>query len=1523
MRRRHSNWQRFKQHPLNYLMSSLLRLMMMLAQGAKTSRAGFVLPTTVMLLLVVSLTMGALSFRSFSRVEKTIAFRDQQIIDGYAAPAIDRAKAKLEYLFTQDDRVAGKRPPSSDDLFGALTADIAAGSVNPDDDPYTLPDEIPIDFDGNGTLDDPAWEFDFEGTTVVYSLLVSHERDPGSGVVNLSDDDTQAKADALVTRNAPISTATPNASCPVSRLSGEGWQDAGGNLQKNFQVNVLAIGGSGGPNRTVSASEYQQVRSSPKGNKYGAYFRYDMDVSPGDPFRWNGAMHSESNIVAGRNLEAYLISSPESCVYSLENSEITISEEADGPDANNEPDGYQGNLAYGLVRDNEFGAAAQRDVNFHNNVVVNGNNVNVQKQALDEDNDSVDPLNDNELDKVYADPVKIFTEDVTEALDPAGFDFVDPDVDTEFVGGRVKNFAETDRPILDDGYRADNRFGPKPRYDDETNSDLVALGVTNGDDIPAGRTDLNALDPGTGSYGLDGYWERRAIGEGLRVIVGQRLELGNRFGWSGSNDPLYPPENVAPLENSDSDVVKGASEAKQQRTLRDNLAAVQSMVAYHYTEFDGDLPFMCMASTVHPGTDETLINSRTFSGDIENNFLTGDGTNGWEFNFQSEYGTSAIFADAVRPKRSLGRALRNLALFAGDPWGGAPSFPPVQGIENNAPGATLALDNEFVHPYPYLSMWGDFSVLRRVLFTYNEGNGENAQNISNVAAYEALSPADKSVLHSAACTLGMLANNIEKLEIRYNAIQSTPALLTRIENALGTVTDGEQAQKWLDELAASTLVAADLENAQTLALYRQVVRDRYLGFETGLRPTDCETDFDISLYPKLVDAFCSTAQAPAYPSLYYLFPYRAHNQDGSLIANDLVNANSNYLSIAALTEPGGSLDDTLVQTNDEYVTEGLLPAGAVGRYIFDQDNPTTNIRVNTKAVYVPISPTDPEDLGNIALDAFDVSDFKQPTSTVTGGTLTSRDDLQKNLIDDNGTITELAFLDKAMMDGRQGMNVRVLELDIGKLTSDTPFDSGSVAWIPEESGIFYAAREDAVREDTIVRPRKATATWTICKVFENLIDNAQNCPMVLTPTQANQLGTYDPPLNEDNLISPKPVDMYPDPDRRPNGFRLLNGYNLNRTDDNQAAGMSFVTDNPAYIYGNFNLHQNKALPVDPTVADPAANLIEEFVGAGQLLGADFAALADEGDAEDLFYGRKDLDDRFARGDTDTWRSVEIFSDAITILSDNFRDGWIEDAFTFGIGGTKGVPLEVSSYLNSNRADRDAANSVDADRWLREDNDTTVQCDNAAGGTCELPIRFDRDGIPQKWRNTALGACIAGFNDYPLCSNDDFIDVLSTTNANVVKDARQKNQVTAPDNVRVNALMIAGIVPMRKDQTYGGIQNFPRLLEYWEDKNLIISGGFFQLNFSTQATAPQDQDAWEPGTDPISGQNFNPFYNPANRIWGYDVAFQYTSVAPVAQRFIRVGRPRSEYYREMPLDDPYIQNLCTALQDADPSIDSCD
>ena len=179
----HSDFQRLSRR----FMSGVLRSLFFINKPVRHSRAGFVLPTTVLLLLVMTLTVGALSFRTASRTKATYLAREKQVIDNIAAPAVDRAKAKLEYLFTRDVRMPGSGAPSSDVLALLMRdeTDSTLGITKTEKDPYKLPDETRLDINRDGKLDN-AWSFTMgtgdNARVVAYSLLMDDAIDPANAV---------------------------------------------------------------------------------------------------------------------------------------------------------------------------------------------------------------------------------------------------------------------------------------------------------------------------------------------------------------------------------------------------------------------------------------------------------------------------------------------------------------------------------------------------------------------------------------------------------------------------------------------------------------------------------------------------------------------------------------------------------------------------------------------------------------------------------------------------------------------------------------------------------------------------------------------------------------------------------------------------------------------------------------------------------------------------------------------------------------------------------------------------------------------------------------------------------------------------------------------------------------------------------------------------------------------------------------------------------------------------------------------
>ncbi|MGB3291824.1 MAG: hypothetical protein WBB01_02400, partial [Phormidesmis sp.] len=1154
-------------------MSGLLRSLFLVNNTKRFSETGFVLPTTVLLLLVVSLTVGAMSFRTFSRTSQTIAYRNQEVVDSLAAPAIDRAKSKIEFLLTQDASVSDKKPPSSTDLLSALAPS------NPD--PYTIPDETRIDANADGTLDN-VWSFDApDGTKIVYSIILDDTTDDGS--VRINDANDQDKANNFIVRNGPIDTTTPAGSCPVARLAGNGWQLSGTTmLAKNIQVDVLAIRGSG-PSKTVSAAEYQQVRTAARGNRWGAWFRYDMEISPGSPLRWNGAMHTEGSLFADSGFVAYMVSSPKSCVYDDQASVIEVSGSLD---TNKDgTDDFQGQLVSGVTSRSGNASFTNDAAIFHTNTTATDTTYGNGGEKLSADNskpprDSVTPKNGGSAADILQNPIKIFTEDDFVHNDPSKWDRY---ANWETTGqiSRVKNDTiGAVRPFVDDGYRADNRYGPKPRYNklnslSQANSEVNNVGPHKvGEKI----TDNNLLitdAPNTEDYGLDGYWERSANATGLRIIAGQRLELGNTFGWGGNNDPLYPPDSsfsnmtktipatlIPPALATTADL-KGTAETLQMRSLRDNLAAVQSMAVYHSADPStlGKYPLACLASTVHPGTADSLERSRTFDKYVyatdkwKTDFLTGNGTNGMEFapppaaDFDASTGIIATkWVDA----------LKNLAYFAGDPKGGAPSFPAVQGKAGAA--------DSFVHPYPYMSMWGDFSVLRRI-FT------DTTFNYAPATKYGDLSIADKSTIHTAACTLGMLAYNIDandkdtaelfqltsinwtNLGVKLSSFvtmnnigngtpiigrplpsdpnykapglckgtQSSPPTYSdpkwtgcpsKNPNnvAITNTSDPEHPQNYFARFSTAEWIVAlqlDADESKIINAFSentQILRDRTLGFKTGSFTEDLSGNFNpstgiwtnpssgndrvnagqvgtgstfqIGCDPRqfaqgelagsssrarlgLALVLCSVGNKPKYPALYYIFPKVDHSQIGTG-THAQPTGTEEFFSVGNAYTTGAGVNGTgNIYKAVDVSTIALTPYAP---YEAGWQLP----RVDVTPATAPSAAT-PFNFSEVTTSAISYTAASASPPTDTAKNLSQNIIKVKAASGSGFKFYRTALLDKAIMDGRELLNVRLTDLDISLLTSNTINGSAvseataEQVWIPASTGIVYAFREDAKR----------------------------------------------------------------------------------------------------------------------------------------------------------------------------------------------------------------------------------------------------------------------------------------------------------------------------------------------------------------------------------------------------------------------------------------------------------------------------
>ncbi|NET11182.1 MAG: hypothetical protein F6K16_42175 [Symploca sp. SIO2B6] len=660
--------------PIENILKRVIKWQIRVLFSLSRSRAsGFVFPTTLLLLMVVSLAISIITLRTYNHSQVTVQARNQQVIYNTATPAIDRAKAKLEYLFQKDPRFPSGLPGeiTLEELLGD-----ASGVLAGVDDAYTFPDEARMDVNDDDALD-ASWQYrvDTSGNgemdaTIGYSIILGTPNDT-SLMEDASDGAIAIRANALEVRHGPLSGAADlTGACQVEGGDSpieQGWfQDPARSaiLRKNFQVDVYVLPDDA--TQAVSTLEFHQDRQMSRGNKWGAWFRNDLEVFPGPRFNWNGAMHTAGNLIVGyESFNGYLVSSPFSCLYTRDASEVTVTDVIEDPE--DEIPAFQGQFISGRVNRNTFGTADSDKSWFHlfdaTAPITGGDDT-----KLDLDSDSV--KNDGpQPGEIALDPVVLVTQGVSQSRKVSGGDPSTARAGTWNAAhplinkGRLINQPQH-TPYVDDFYRADDRYGPKPRYKEKQIPGTIGEPIT-GDRLAASGLDDEELTRlatndgvGVGAYGLDGYWERRARAEGLRLVVSQRLELGNAFGWGddlndngllddyddnddGTDatddlDSFGEEREAEPLYPANDCPTTRCHETLQRRALRDNLAAVQSLAIYHQASTDGDngrFPLACYALTAHPGTAQTLETSRTFANahygsGIDIDFLTGTGVNG-------------------------------------------------------------------------------------------------------------------------------------------------------------------------------------------------------------------------------------------------------------------------------------------------------------------------------------------------------------------------------------------------------------------------------------------------------------------------------------------------------------------------------------------------------------------------------------------------------------------------------------------------------------------------------------------------------------------------------------------------------------------------------------------------------------------------------------------------------------------------------------------------------------------------------
>jgi hypothetical protein len=340
---------------------------MAMGRRARLPVAGFVLPTVTMVLLVVILLTVAITLRSFDRANTARNVRVNQQVLAAATPALDRAKAKIQFLLREDPQ----RPtstPSDAELYRIMSFDGKnSGSTEPD--LYTFGDEerliLRADLDGDGNPDpthDPkgslvigvkdneaintAWRYAVDtnnnGSVDTYTLYGIYFRTPQRAAD--TGDFVRARK-PLEARTPPMSLTgllrpecAAAAGTSASLVGNSGWYKLDGRLKKSFFVYTVNVpitenppaGGEifkGTP--SISALEYQQDQSRIPLSNNAVVYKDDLDISPAVPLNLNGRIVTNGNLLVSslsgdKGIKLHLVSSQNSCFYDQENSKIVV-----------------------------------------------------------------------------------------------------------------------------------------------------------------------------------------------------------------------------------------------------------------------------------------------------------------------------------------------------------------------------------------------------------------------------------------------------------------------------------------------------------------------------------------------------------------------------------------------------------------------------------------------------------------------------------------------------------------------------------------------------------------------------------------------------------------------------------------------------------------------------------------------------------------------------------------------------------------------------------------------------------------------------------------------------------------------------------------------------------------------------------------------------------------------------------------------------------------------------------------------
>ncbi|MEH1948343.1 MAG: hormogonium polysaccharide biosynthesis protein HpsA [Nostoc sp.] len=235
----------------------------------------------------------------------------------------------------------------------------------------------------------------------------------------------------------------------------------------------------------------------------------------------------------------------------------------------------------------------------------------------------------------------------------------------------------------------------------------------------------------------------------------------------------------------------------------------------------------------------------------------------------------------------------------------------------------------------------------------------------------------------------------------------------------------------------------------------------------------------------------------------------------------------------------------------------------------------------------------------------------QSTTYIPHGAITERaflDARQIKAIDKGGSLTGNYNLE---VEQRQPLEIRATTIDLGLLCTRVDLNctraigaASDHEYLLPNSGIIYASRDDAQKDRSDSTSENVSAS-----------------------------------------------DYKLDPERRPNAIMLINGSNLSRETNYRAEekGLILATELPVYVKGDFNLHTKQEFKTPDLLPAPSASNYDTkfYTRAAANRDPNFAC--------------RPSDPRLPNCTTgETWRPASVIADAVTLLSNSFREGFRDE-----------------------------------------------------------------------------------------------------------------------------------------------------------------------------------------------------------------------------------------------------------------------